>query len=60
MYLFYYQQDISVSLHLVDWIFYLLFTNSLKIFPVGKVLNNEHFLIIHGKSILPISITDHS
>ena len=50
---FYYLEVMSISLQeLVDWVFYLFITNIQKIFSVRKVLNNEHFLIIHDKSIL--------
>ena len=36
---------------LVDCVFYLFITNIKKIFSVRSV-NNVHYLIIHGKSIL--------
>ena len=53
MYLFYYLQVMSVSLqHLVNWVFYLFITNIQKTFSVRKGPNIEHFLLIHGKSVL--------
>ena len=52
MYLSYELQVMSASLQqLVHWRVYLFITNIQKIFSVRKVLNNEHFLIMHGKSI---------